>query len=533
MGHTPSSTAARLLISRSILSSAIYELWGTTHGRPGTYDDLHASVCTRSAHLWPQHKDASFRFTLDSFQGSHTPASQRDIIESFAYTAFTGPIRMSNPDQRFVVFEDYHLNALSPHTLHLGRLVAESARKAINKYTLKKRDYIATTSMDAELSLVTANLALAAQGKLAYDPFMGTGSFPLACAHFGASVFGSDLDGRSIRGKKGRNVLGNFAQYGTEDKYLGGFVADLTNTPLRLPTTCDKHGATGFLDAILADPPYGVREGLKVLGSTKTTLQQEVLLADGTPAHLAEAYVPPKRAYSFTRMLDDVLDFAAAALVQGSGRLAMWMPVAGATDDDDEEDDDDDESGAEGGREKEYAIPSHPALELVSECTQHFNKWSRRLLTYRRRRDEGVDGEALREYRARRAEMGMGMGGGTADSMNEFRRKVSLVPGANEWLVMGCANGRFSTSRVSRTRGCRGNLKGCRMHFERGLLGAVDLLSIPATVVLSAIPKARRQLYLWHICYRYATWRRYSDSRPWSGNGPVCGSCRYFSALGY
>ena len=344
---------------------------------------------------------------------------------------------MNNAEEHFVIFEDYLLNAPAPHTLHLGRLLATSGRKAINTYNLKKRRYIATTSMDAELSLVTANLALAREGTLAYDPFMGTGGFPLACAHFGAGVWGSDLDGRSIRGKgKNKSVKGNFVQYGTECKYLGGFVADLTNTPLRIPSPSaftsmtdgkgfGEEGGKGvrFLDAILTDPPYGVREGLKVLGSTKPALQSEVLLADGQPAHLAETYVPPKRPYSFTRMLDDILDFAANTLVDG-GSLCMWMPVAGAVaeDEEGEEGKGKEEGDVEEGEAKEYAIPSHPSLELVSECTQHFNKWSRRLLTYRRLRDGEVDEQGFREYRRARAEM-VELGKGTADSMNDFRRK--------------------------------------------------------------------------------------------------------------
>lgn len=344
--------AARRLVARSILCSGIYELWGSGID----YPSLHEDVRKRTQSLWGQHRLSSFRFELDSFQGSHTTAERREIYESFSYTAFEGPIQMNNPDNQFTVFEEYDLNAPIPKKLYLGRLVAESGRKAINKYNLKKRSYIATTSMDAELSLVTANLALASPGKLAYDPFMGTGSFPLACAHFGASVFGSDLDGRSVRGKGGRSVKGNFKQYGTSSLYLGGFVSDITNTPLR-KTKC--------LDAIICDPPYGVREGLKVLGSTKEALQQEVFLADGRAAHLSDAYVPPKQAYSFVRMLDDVLDFGADMLVDG-GRLCMWMPVAGASDDDDVQDENE-------GME-EYGVPHHPSLELVSECTQQFNK---------------------------------------------------------------------------------------------------------------------------------------------------------------
>jgi tRNA (guanine10-N2)-methyltransferase len=340
---------------------------------------------------------------------------------------------MTNPDNQFVVFEDYDLNAPEPKQLHFGRLIAESGRKAINKYTLKKRKYIATTSMDAELSLVTANLALAAAGKLCYDPFMGTGSFPLACAHFGACVFGSDLDGRSVRGKKGRNVLSNFQQYSTSSQYLGGFVADLTNTPLRSERS---------LDAILCDPPYGVREGLKVLGSHKPALQDEVTLEDGTLAHLAETYVPPKKPYSFLRMLSDILDFSSAMLVDG-GRLCMWMPVAGVTAEDDGEED-----GGDGGAE--YAIPQHPALELVSECTQHFNKWSRRLLTYRRRRDSDVDEREMLAYQAERLELQNGNGVGSADDLNSFRRKVCHIF-HQIYTTLQESNCKCSTSKASST----------------------------------------------------------------------------------
>ena len=416
MDTTEPEAAAKALISRSILGSAIYELWGSGPD----YPCLHADTHNRAQHLWLQYKHNSFRFEIDAFQGKHTQASQREIIESFAYTAFEGPIVMHNPDQQFVVFEEYALNASKPHQLYFGRLIAESGRKAINKYTLKKRSYIATTSMDAELSLVTANLAQAAPGKLAYDPFMGTGSFPLACAHFGAAVFGSDLDGRSIRGKKGKSVKGNFEQYGTSSLYLGGLVADLTNTPLRNHGQCRR-----WLDAILCDPPYGVREGLKVLGSTKVALQEIVLLADGTPAHLSGHYIPPKKTYSFVRMLDDILDFSAGVLVN-DGRLCMWMPVAGQPED---RANDKQATVYAEGEGCEYAIPRHPELEVVSECVQHFNKWSRRLLTYRRLPDDKVNEAALLSYQTSRMALREGSNGvvkGTADDLNAFRRQVML-----------------------------------------------------------------------------------------------------------
>ncbi len=184
---------------------------------------------------------------------------------------------MTAPEQQFCIFEDHGFREPHPHRLHIGRWIAGSDRDAMVKYSLKTRKYISTTSMDAELSLITANLTLARSGKIFYDPFVGTGSFPIACAHFGAMVLGSDIDGRSVRGKEGRNVLSNFEQYGLMGRFVDSFISDLTHSPLR---------RTRLLDGIICDPPYGVREGLKVLGS-RDGKGKEVLYIDGEAAHLS------------------------------------------------------------------------------------------------------------------------------------------------------------------------------------------------------------------------------------------------------
>lgn len=295
---------------------------------------------------------------------------------------------MNNADAEFYIFEDYELNATKPRQLYLGRLLANSDRDVITKYDLKKRHYISTTSMDSELALVTANLAHAGPGKLFFDPFVGTGSFPVACAYFGATSLGADIDGRSIRGKGNRNIVSNFHQYGTTDKWLDGLISDLTHTPLR---------NARILDGIICDPPYGVREGLKVLGS-KSGKGTEPVYLDGKLAHLQEGFIPPKRPYSFEAMLDDILHFAACMLVD-DGRLCMWMPTAN-------------------DEEVELAIPKHDCLELVSVSVQQFNKWARRLLAYRR-----IPGRiATDEMRGTQAEQV----GSCADDLNNFRKKVGL-----------------------------------------------------------------------------------------------------------
>ena len=105
--------------------------------------------------------------------------------------------------------------------------------------------------MDAELSLIMANQAQAAPGKLIYDPFVGTGSFLFTCAHFGAFTLGSDIDGRQIRGKTGSaggvagsSVKSNIEQYNLQGRVLDSLVFDVCHHPWR---------AKEWIDAIVTD----------------------------------------------------------------------------------------------------------------------------------------------------------------------------------------------------------------------------------------------------------------------------------------
>lgn len=255
----PSVDAAKRLVRRSILAQSIHELWG----KGNTLEEVHQSVKDSTADRWPQYTDSSFKFVIEPFRGTRSSDTRLKMINSFSFLPFKGPIKLHDPDALFTVFEDWPFNSVPlgiehPNKVYLARFLANSSRDSILKFDLKKRDYISTTSMDSELSLVTANIAMAAPGKLFYDPFVGTGSFPVACAHFGAVAWGSDIDGRSMRGDGGKKSLrGNFLQYGLKGGLGDCFAADLTHAPLR---------PGRIWDGIVCDPPYGVREGLRVLG---------------------------------------------------------------------------------------------------------------------------------------------------------------------------------------------------------------------------------------------------------------------------
>lgn len=251
------------------------------------------------------YKNSSFKFTLDGYGGSRSEKAVSALIQTFSYVDFQGPVKMKNAEQEFRIFEEYEIelaeatsdspgyvtngtsppqageeSTAEPFKLYFGRLVALGSRDVISRYDLKKRKYISTTSMESGLSLLTANMALAAPGKIFYDPFVGTGSFCVAAGHFGAMGLGSDIDGRSFRGKKSGDgkpagLKANLDQYGLKNRFLDTFTADLTNTPIR-----DGR----LFDGIICDPPYGVREGLKVLGSREGRFKG-LAMVDGVPTH--------------------------------------------------------------------------------------------------------------------------------------------------------------------------------------------------------------------------------------------------------
>lgn len=357
---------ARDWIKRSVLTKAIYEYWG--HGV--TMEELHAAVQSHPnfEERLQTYKNCTFKFEFDNYKGGKKKDKNLRIkqIESFSYLKFQGKINLKSPDQTFTLIEEYepindNVAAIIPLQFLFGRLIQQSNRTAAEKYDLKKRPYKGTTSFEAELSLVSANIAQVKPGTLMYDPFAGTGSFLTAGGHFGALVIGSDIDGRMIRGKGANtDIKSNFEFYKESDKFLDVLTMDFTHNALR---------SNLIIDTILCDPPYGIRESIKILGAKdpERFVGKENLEIDGQKAFLRKEYIPTKKPYSLDSLLDDLLKYSASRLPI-NGRLAFWMPTAN------------DEN-------VETIIPLHANLELKYNCVQEFNKWSRRLLVYINRGD--------------------------------------------------------------------------------------------------------------------------------------------------
>jgi tRNA (guanine10-N2)-methyltransferase len=76
----------------NLLPRHVYKFWG----RGNSYDELHASNKARQS-AWERYKEAtSFRFIVDAFQHSIPGQRQREVVESFRYMAFTGPVVLSD-----------------------------------------------------------------------------------------------------------------------------------------------------------------------------------------------------------------------------------------------------------------------------------------------------------------------------------------------------------------------------------------------------------------------------------------------------
>ncbi|AQZ09324.1 TRM11 (YOL124C) [Zygosaccharomyces parabailii] len=345
-------------IRRSILTKAIYEYWGEGND----FDELHRSIKSQRFYEAYQrlYLNDTFKFEFEAYRGS-SKANRVDKIEGFGYLGFQGKINMKNPQQVYGIIEQYkpisdNVGSTVPEKIYFGRLVQRSDRHAMEVYDLKKRPYKGTTSFEAELSLVSANIAQVKPGSIMYDPFAGTGSFLCAGGHYGALVIGSDIDGRMIRGKgAAQNINSNFKYYQESIQFLDVITMDFTHNSLR---------ENLVIDTILCDPPYGIREGIKVLGAKdpEKYADKEKIEINGKKAYLHRDYIPAKKPYSLDNLLDDLLQWASERLPQG-GRLAFWMPTAN-----------DDNI--------ETIVPLHSNLELKYNCVQEFNKWSRRLLVY-------------------------------------------------------------------------------------------------------------------------------------------------------
>ena len=191
--ETATQEFAKRLVKRSILIKNIIELW-----REAT--DINELLSLLKSLDTSKYKQMSFKYLVSSFGKCLSLEDQKERINKLEQVLnLQGVIKLLDPELTIAYFEErgHNTNETGIKRVYFGRLIAEGCgSKIVSQFDLKKRSYVGTTSMDAELSLLSANQALVKPGFLVYDPFVGTGSFLVAAAYFGGYVFGSDIDGR-------------------------------------------------------------------------------------------------------------------------------------------------------------------------------------------------------------------------------------------------------------------------------------------------------------------------------------------------
>ncbi|GLE07906.1 hypothetical protein PINS_up018735 [Pythium insidiosum] len=381
----PSEQHAKWLSARAILVKGVYEVWGHVQG--ADYAALVRAVdgyagAAKARIL--RDEACSWCINVEAFGKKLTMEEQESRRERFRdVLPFAGPVQMKQPHEKLLILEEFALElpdlaTAAPQQLFFLRELAGSernrgrggARDLIDRQTLKRRAYIGPTSMESEMALLMANMALVQRGDVVIDPFVGTGSVLIPCATHGAVCFGTDIDIRVLLGtgvgvsgagassdnnsnnnssSDRVNVVSNFEQYGLPLPEL--VRADNSLNPL--VTRC-----RGFFDAVVCDPPYGIRAGARKSGrKDKSTNVSTESLAK----RMKQTYVPPTQPYAAEDVMKDLLEFAARTLRVG-GRLVYLLPTTYEYTDAD--------------------LPRHPQLEVVANSEQKLTKkYARRLIT--------------------------------------------------------------------------------------------------------------------------------------------------------
>ncbi|XP_003738553.1 tRNA (guanine(10)-N2)-methyltransferase homolog [Galendromus occidentalis] len=308
--------------------------------------------------------DDLFKFEVEAF-GRRKISREEKVakMERLSFLPLNGSVSLKDYKHAYYIIEYYgqenNVFRENPLRVFFGRLVAEGRRDLVDWLSLKKRLFIANTSMDPTLSIVMSNMAKSKEADLVFDPFVGSASLLVAAALHGAYVLGMDIDFLLLHGRAkpsrckvekrqaGESVYNNLKQYGVEKKYLDVIVGDSSLPVLRHLT----------MNAILTDPPYGIRESTERIGTRKNKY--------GGLNHAPEDHYPSKVSYNLDEVVRDLMKFSAATLPIG-GRLVFWIPVF--------------REDFIRDLDRGKACPKHPCFSMVACSEQRLTTHSSRML---------------------------------------------------------------------------------------------------------------------------------------------------------
>ena len=217
------------------------------------------------------------------------PRERRDRVESFRDVLgvlVKRKVELNNPDHELILLEDCRslqsdINAgqpQPPHHVYLLLKVSSSTRPTVRELAelsdVKKRAFIGTTTLPADRALLMSNLGLVGTAMTVLDPFCGSGGLLLSSALLGARVVGADVDAEllsfsdapvrfpnsPLRPNRGVELVSygdSFTELGLEQPTLLAGL-DIQSADVVPQVLQANHGQR--YDAIVTDPPYGIRE---------------------------------------------------------------------------------------------------------------------------------------------------------------------------------------------------------------------------------------------------------------------------------
>ena len=222
-----------------------------------------------------------------------------------------------------------------------------------SKYDLKARPYLGPTSTSHELAFLMSNQAELKSGDFVLDCFAGTGSILIACSALDTVCFGSDIDLRVLQGysvgrKNKKKIEGTdiikrydiFANF----KYYNLPKPNISAMDMSYPLYKDS-----TFDAIICDPPYGIKAGSKKTKVVKDRKKHHNEDVKEVESETRAGIFTKKETFEGNKIYDHLLSVASKLLKVG-GRIVFLFHTDSL-------------------KSEEYnRFPEHECFEFVHSC---------------------------------------------------------------------------------------------------------------------------------------------------------------------
>lgn len=286
-------------------------------------NDLHSNIEAIKPEILSKE---SFCLDVKSHKSKLTPIEKEDKIQNLKLPNFQGKCEMSQPERVFIIIENCDLGgALKGKYLVKSLFNIRKVKPFFSPYNLSDRIFLGPTSTIAELAFMMCNQGLVTSESIVFDPFVGTGSILVSASHFGAKCFGTDIDIRVLQGYAVGKVNKN-SSYFTKlnDQIKNNVFLNFRQYELELPeilrADCGEYRFrySEFFDAIVCDPPYGIRAAAKQ--TSKESDQNDQIIEK------KENYIIPTAKSSCLELTNKLFSLANENL-KPNGHLVFLYPV--------------------------------------------------------------------------------------------------------------------------------------------------------------------------------------------------------------